>query len=112
MLVEIADGKYAIEIDEDQHRIQTYRNGEYWNEETGNKFLCCVAQEIQGLRDKVEVQSSFWRDDARQLIEVTKQRDKLLNALQHTNGYLDRRIPATSDLIGDNTRLIKDCLRN
>ena len=38
MLVEIADGKYAIEIDEARHRIQTLRNSErYETANTGAK---------------------------------------------------------------------------
>lgn len=50
MSIQEVGGKYAIEYDEEQHRLRTYRNGEYWNEETGNKFLYCVWEELASLR--------------------------------------------------------------
>jgi len=57
---EVGQGKYAIEYDEEQHRLCTYRNGEYWNDETGSKFIYCVWEELRTLRQQlVEAQTEI-----------------------------------------------------
>ena len=88
MKVEIEDGKYTYQLHPDG-RSEVLRHGEPWRDTVGDKFIYCMASEIDELRQRV-AELEMERDKATQYWQIAEgrcdalkqQRDDLLVAQQ------------------------------
>jgi hypothetical protein len=50
--IDVADGKYTVVIN--GGGLHALRYGEPWQDLIGNKFVYCLATELQGARDEIK----------------------------------------------------------
>lgn len=50
----VEDGKYSVVFNDETGELKALRYGEPWQDLSGNKFVYCLAQEIERLRAEVE----------------------------------------------------------
>ena len=74
MRVEIEDGKYTYQFHPDG-RSEVLRHGEPWRDTVGDKFIYCMASEIEQLRQRVQ--------------ELTAERNELLKAIAIAGPVMD-----------------------
>lgn len=55
----IEDGKYAVVFNDETGELFAHRHGEFWQNFSGNKFIYCMASEIERLR-KIVDQTHSW----------------------------------------------------
>lgn len=114
MRVEIEDGKYTYQFHPDG-RSEVLRHGEPWRDTVGDKFIYCMASEIEQLRQRVDalvkerdatykIADHYRTSRDQSLLQYENQQAALIlakEALEHCEGVFDevRGYPVTYDLV-------------